>query len=146
MPNPFQEQHGMSRTPTYNSWSAMKQRCLDQNMPDYHNYGGRGIEVCDEWKDSFIAFYEDMGERPENTSLVRHDNNGNYEPSNCFWGDNVKRTLSRRATKLNLEDVRNIKRLLREGDLTQKEIAQMYSVTSGCIYDIKTGRIWAHVE
>ena len=146
MPTPFREQHGMSRTPTHNSWTAMKQRCLNPNMPDYHNYGGRGIQVCDEWKDSFIAFYEDMGERPEGTSLVRKDNNGNYEPSNCFWGNSLERTLSRRATKLNLEDIKNIKKLLREGNLTQTKIARMYGVSNMCIYDIKTGRNWAHVE
>ena len=146
MPNPLQEQHGMSGTPTYNSWAGMKQRCLNPNMPDYHDYGGRGIQICDEWKNSFMAFYEDMGEKPKGTNLVRRDKNGNYEPSNCFWGNNVKLSLNRRSIKLNPEDVGNIKKLIREGNLTKTKIAQMYGVTTCCICDINRGRSWAHVE
>lgn len=77
--------HGKSQTTIYGIWKAMKRRCYNPNCPEYKDYGGRGIVVCDEWKDSFGKFYEDMGDKPRGMSLDRVDNNGNYEPSNCKW-------------------------------------------------------------
>lgn len=73
-----------SRTPEYRAWVGLKDRCYNENCNNYHRYGGRGITVCDRWKDSFINFYQDMGPRPtDQHSIDRIDNNGNYEPSNC---------------------------------------------------------------
>lgn len=53
--------HGMSKAVVYSSWIGMKTRCYNKNKNDYKNYGGRGIKVCNEWKDSFENFYEDIG-------------------------------------------------------------------------------------
>lgn len=77
--------HGMSNTPTYSSWKAMRQRCMNLKNISYARYGSRGIKICKKWQNSFRAFYKDMGPRPPGLTLERRNNDGNYEPENCCW-------------------------------------------------------------
>lgn len=77
--------HGASGTPEYSSYKSMLRRCYNQNYRCYELYGGRGITVCDRWRKSFGNFLDDMGPRPEGTSLDRIDNQRGYEPGNCRW-------------------------------------------------------------
>lgn len=84
-----QSTHGMSRSPTYESWCKMVSRCTNQNSRQYKWYGGKGVTVHAPWRESFAQFLSDMGERPgKEYELDRLDPNGNYEPGNCQW--NIK--------------------------------------------------------
>ena len=93
----YRIKHGLEKHPLYGTWSNMKQRCYNPNTPRYAHYGGRGITVCNEWRDSFPQFLSDMGERPEGTSLDRIDVNGDYTPDNCRWATKIEQNLNRRA-------------------------------------------------
>lgn len=92
--------HGMAGTKTYCSWANMKYRCLNKNRKRYKDYGGRGIIICDRWLNGFTNFYADMGECPQNKTLDRKDNNGNYKPNNCRWATSKQQHNNKRTNHL----------------------------------------------
>lgn len=92
----------------YNSWHKMKQRCLNPNDKRYHDYGGRGIKICEHWMD-FDNFLEDMGKKPSPKHTIdRIDVNGDYEPSNCRWSDDFEQQANTRTPKNNKTGVKGV--------------------------------------
>jgi hypothetical protein len=92
--------HGMTGTTEYKTWLHMKDRCYNSSEKSYPHYGGRGITVCDEWRNSFEKFYEYMGNKPSpEHSIHRPENDGNYEPGNAVWATQEEQVRNRRNTK-----------------------------------------------
>ena len=88
--------HGMRHTREYTTWAGMIARCTNARDKYYADYGGRGITVCPQWRQSFATFFRDMGERPCGLSIERMDNNGNYEPGNCKWATAAEQGRNKR--------------------------------------------------
>ena len=90
---------GKNRTPTYSSWSHMITRCTNANFHAFARYGGRGITVHSAWM-TFKNFLADMGEQPApGLTIERKDNDGNYEPGNCYWGTHQEQMRNRSMTR-----------------------------------------------
>lgn len=96
--------HGCTRgkiTPEYHTWCGIIARCCNPKERGYKYYGGRGIRICDRWRESFAAFLEDMGPRPSpKHSIDRIDNDGHYEPGNCHWVTHKEQCWNRRSNVL----------------------------------------------
>jgi hypothetical protein len=90
--------HGLSRTPEYEVWCSMKKRCYNRRSAHFANYGGRGITICDRWRNNFRAFIADMGARPSaQHSIDRINNDGPYAPDNCRWVPNAAQGGNKRS-------------------------------------------------
>jgi len=90
---------GAMRSSTLISWEMMKERCLNPKHKSYKAYGAKGITICERWLHSFKNFLDDMGERPEGTTLDRRDGARGYEPDNCRWATPVEQTNNLRTNR-----------------------------------------------
>ena len=93
--------HGSRYHPMYHRYNAMMQRCYNRNSDEYHNYGARGIIVCDEWKNSIDRYIEDIGMPPfKSASIDRIDNEKGYFKENCRWATKKQQSINRRVVNL----------------------------------------------
>lgn len=114
--------HGGCGTRLYSIWRAMKSRCGYAKDVEYKNYGARGISVCDDWEDDFIAFKNwslENGYR-DSLSIDRIDTDGNYEPSNCRWSDTKTQN-------------RNKRNCVKAGGKTIAEWSEIYGISRATI-------------
>ncbi len=87
---------GGKNSRTFGCYSNAKSRCFNPKIDRFADYGGRGISMCDRWRDSFSAFLQDMGECPDGQTLERDNVNGHYEPNNCRWASNEEQSRNKR--------------------------------------------------
>lgn len=92
--------HGWSRTPTYQAWASAKDRCHNRRNLQYPDYGGRGIRMARAWRESFKAFFAEVGARPSPAhSLDRIKNDRGYIPGNCRWATRSVQQKNRRKVR-----------------------------------------------
>lgn len=126
--------HGLSKTPLYRVYNDLKSRCTNSNHAEYHNYGGRGITVCDQWMSNFMAFHTwaiNSGYKA-GLEIDRENNDKGYSPDNCRWVTRITNCYNQRKTfmiqwdgqemplgelclKLNLNKLRIYQRIARDG-------------------------------
>lgn len=97
--------HGATRfgknNAQYSIYSSIKERCFNVNHIHYKDYGGRGITMCEEWRNDYAAFLRDVGPRPQGMTLDRYPNNdGNYEPGNVRWATELEQARNKRNNRL----------------------------------------------
>jgi len=138
----FTKYHRMRGTREYTSWRAMKERCSNKNNKMYSRYGGRGIAVCDRWKNSFENFIKDMGKKPfQKAQIDRIDNDGNYEPENCRWVSCEENNRNKSNVKLT-EEIALYIRLSRKSGKYVKDISKELKIKPCTIYDVLLNRSW----
>lgn len=97
---------GKKNSRDYQGWLAMRRRCYSPQHRAYPWYGGRGIKVCDRWKDDFSAFLADMGPRPPKMEIDRINTENDYSPENCRWVTRLEQMRNRRNTvQVTINDV-----------------------------------------
>lgn len=134
--------HTVDRTysPTYHSWQAMLARCRYPARDLRQKHIGRGITVCDRWR-SFDLFLEDMGERPDGTTLDRTDNDGNYEPGNCRWSTPTEQARNRRNARMDFPRAVEVALARLRGEPC-KSIAERFGCSESLPREIANGRSW----
>jgi len=130
-----------TKLPEYHVWYQMKQRCYYITHPYYSRYGGRGITICNEWRQDFCKFLKDMGVKPfKNAQIDRINNNGNYEPSNCRWVTNLENNHNRGNHKLSAVKAKEIREL--HGKMSLKDIAEKYNICVDTVVKVLSNKIW----
>jgi hypothetical protein len=124
----------MKYSSEYQSWHAIKTRCLNKNSKDYARYGAKGIGICDEWRDSFQAFYSHVGPRQPGTTIDRIKNSLGYIPGNVRWATGTEQAMNK---------TNNTWVTLKNGAIAHiNEVAAILGITRGAAYQrMKRGKL-----
>lgn len=135
--------HGLTKHSLFGRWKNITQRCNNKNNAAHKSYGGRGIAICDEWKNDFKAFYDwcMANGYEKGLQIDRINNNGNYEPSNCRFVTAKENTRNSRQTKLDANQVFHIRLLCKQ--MPQKTVREMYGISASQISKIIQKQCWA---
>jgi hypothetical protein len=141
------EKHGFNRSTDpvhikgYIAWKSMRHRCYNPRHPQYKDWGGRGIAICERWA-SFVAFIEDVG-WPTDRSLMleRIDNDGNYEPGNVCWAPQQAQNRNQRQTKLSPALAAQV-RAARASGLTLTQVGRQFGISRHHVVAVAAGRRW----
>lgn len=148
--------HGLRHTRFYSIWLNMLDRCRNSNNINFHNYGGRGISVCEEWT-NFENFRDDMYKEYNekvvvvpNCQIDRIDNDGGYEKRNCRFvtpkeNNNNKDCRRISLRKLNEQQVKEIFKIKELRGLSNKKIGKMFGVSSTVIFKILKGHNYKEI-
>jgi len=139
--------HGLSSHPIYNVWAGMKTRCYNPNYQQWKDWGGRGIRVCAEWRESPKAFIEWALENGYKKGLTidRKENDGDYTPDNCRFIIRAENGRNNRQTKLNWDAATTIRKIRMDyPEITHKELAAFYKVHRTTIGDVLKNKTWNH--
>ena len=112
------KKHGLSRTRLYRIWKSMENRVYNPQYKQYKYYGGRGITICDEWKNDFMSFYNwaTTNGYSDELSIDRIDNDGNYCPKNCRWATSNIQNRNKRIRKDNTSGYKGVSYFKRDGN------------------------------
>lgn len=116
--------HGMRHTSTYSSWTSAKDRATNPNSKDFYRYGAVGLGMAERWF-KFENFFEDMGKKPEGTSIDRIDPNKGYEPGNCRWATPYQQARNRKDLKI----VKTV-----DGEIPLVDYAKKLRITKGAAH------------
>lgn len=137
--------HGQTiggNTRLYRCWRDVVNRCTNPNVKCYPRYGGAGVVICDEWRNSFEAFARDVGEPPDDSLTIdRIDNDKGYEPGNCRWATRTTQSRNRRYCKLNAESAAEVRRRHDEG-ASYAALASAFGASKSTIAMCCTGATW----
>lgn len=138
-----QLKHGFRNTRIYGTWRGIKKRCLVETDRGYKNYGGRGISICEEWKE-FINFkdWALSNGYDDGLTIDRVDNNKGYYPENCRFITQGLNNLNRRTVKLTFEKAEEIRSAYKKGNITLKDLGNSYGVCFQSISLIVNNITW----
>lgn len=138
------KRHGLFGTNEYKLWAGIKRRCYNPNEKNYNNYGGRGIKICDIWRENPSEFKKWCDKNGYKKGLIidRVDPDGDYSPDNCRFVNELESGRNKRSVKLTLEEARRVRKLYKFGIYTQKDLDKIFELPKCYAGKIIREEVW----